>query len=323
MFQKEYYTIPEEDGTVSPDAEAEFKNVRENIDRMKEDGVKTAIFLLSHWYFNSIDNGLAQRDVQQLPMNSYEDLDNNKFWIHWCERPEPGNNSWTEVSPDNFTCPNPDDILIIYTECFDEFDEEMIAGYAQRIRGGVERFGVLPDLGITLEAQGAISKVDGGSAEIATGPRTGAKIVVPADPDPNAPEGYYPIPGERDINYETITDPANPKIAAWFDFTVLMGEQLNVTPDEALPQAAGAVGPAVYIGPYRTLLNKPARVTLPYDANAVSDTAAITARIFNDLTKTWDTVYPVSGGEGIVVDAANNTLSFDAQVLGIFILTSN
>ena len=45
----------------------------------------------------------------------------------------------------------------------------------------------------------------------------------------------------------------------------------------------------------------------------------MTPRIFNDLTKTWDPVYPVSGGEGVVVDEANSTVSFDTQVLGIFV----
>ena len=84
--------------------------------------------------------------------------------------------------------------------------------------------------------------------------------------------------------------------------------------------APGAVGPAVYIGPYRTLLNKPARVTLPYDSDAAE---SIKPLIFNDLTKTWDAVYPVAGGEGVAVDEVNNTVSFDTQVLGIFVLAAN
>jgi hypothetical protein len=124
----------------------------------------------------------------------------------------------------------------------------------------------------------------------------------------------------KEIEYTTINDPEDPKIGAWFDFNVYVGEQTEVEPGVALPDVADGsrVGPKVYFGPYRTLFNKPARITLPYDVALVANPGALRPRIFNDLTRTWDTVYPVPAGTGLRVDLQNNTVSFDVQTLGIF-----
>ncbi len=315
MFQPEFYTVPGQ-------TESEFKNIRENIDLAKQDGRKEIVVLLSHWYYDSIDNGLAIRDVNRLPINTKQDLENDKFWIDWCESAAVSNSNapWTEVDPPNYECSNPNDVHIVLTETFDNVSDEFILNYATIIRGGVERYGVFPDLGITIEAQGAISKTTGGTAAITRGRRARAKIEVPPDPDPNLPEGYYPT-ADHAIVYETINNPETDlKQAAWSDFTAYVGEQQFAAPGQALPELAGSVGPAVFFGPYRTFFNTPARITLPYTRLRVRNPKNIRPYIYNELTKGWDQVYPAPGGQGIEVNRLARTVSFDAQVLGIFAL---
>lgn len=315
MFQPEFYTVPGE-------TESEFKNIRENIDLAKQDGRKEIVVLLSHWYYDSIDNGLAIRDVNRLPINTKQDLENDKFWIDWCESAavSDANAPWTEVDPTNYECSNPNDVHIVLTETFDNVSDEFILNYATIIRGGVERYGVFPDLGITIEAQADISKTTGGTAAITRGRRAGAKIEVPPDPDPNLPEGYYPT-ADHAIVYETINNPETDlKQGAWSDFTAYVGEQKFAAPGQPLPELAGSVGPAVFFGPYRTFFNTPARITLPYTRLRVRNPKNIRPYIYNELTKGWDQVYPAPGGQGIEVSRPARTVSFDAQVLGIFAL---
>ena len=336
MFQPEFYTITSTYAD-TPQTESSYKNVREQIDRLKTDGRKQALFLLSHWYYNSVDNGVAHRDVNRLPFNSYAQLDNGQFWVDWCESSTPGDDTWTEVSPPDGRCSDPDDIHIMYSECFDPVAEEFTFGYATRIRGGVEQFGTFPAaFDITIDAQGPISKRSGGTVRVTSGPRAGAAIHVPADPDPDAPDNYSTVDGY----FAAFNDPADPKIGAWFDFTAYVGQQSRV-PDaeivhanipsytaepsyttQPLPMAADAAGPAVYFGPYRMIINKPARISLPYDAANVSDPARLQPRIYNDLTRQWDPVYPSPAGAGRVIDLAAHTVTFDAQVLGIFCLVA-
>jgi hypothetical protein len=323
MFQPEYYTAPGQ-------AESEFKTVRQSIDQVKQDGGRQMLLLFSHWYYDSIDNGMAVRDVNDLPFNSYADLENEIYWIDWCENPEPGDNTWTEMSPAGHTCSNPNDVYIMMTNTFDDYKFEFNLNYANRIRGGVERHGTFPNLGIQVEARGEICALNGGMAEVTTGSLAGSKLVVPADPDPTAPEGLYPgvcITGEEletcnDIKYETVNDPDAPKVGAWDSYTAFIGTQADVEPGVVLPDVSAGVrvAPRVYFGPYRTLFNKPARITLAYDASKVTDPASIKPYIFNDLTRQWDYHYPVPAAQGTVIDTSVATVTFDTQVLGIFTL---
>ena len=81
-------------------------------------------------------------------------------------------------------------VHIVITEAFDDQMDDFSRGYFSRIRGGVERFGVFPSesLSLTIEAQGAISKLNGGNLTSTTGESMGARIDVPADPDPEKPD---------------------------------------------------------------------------------------------------------------------------------------
>ena len=104
------------------------------------------------------------------------------------------------------------------------------------------------------------------------------------------------------------------------DFTALIGTQAKSDPDTDMPSHPNAISPVVYLGPYRTLFNVPATVTLPYDQGSVDDPSKITAFIFNETTKEFDPVHAVPAGEPIRINETAATASFDVQVLGNFVL---
>ena len=87
-----------------------------------------------------------------------------------------------------------------------------------------------------------------------------------------------------------------------------------------MPKLVNAVSDSVYFGPYRTLFNAPATITIPIDRTKVSDASKIQAYIFNDLSQTFDPLFSVPGGTTISVDINEGTASFDTQVLGVFVI---
>ena len=206
-------------------------------------------------------------------------------------------------------------------------------GYAQRIRGGIEQFGVLPDLDIEILATGPVSYLNGGLIEIKNGALKGAKLFVRPDAHPGKPESYS---YQRSYRHQNSRDPNTDKsairpfnefatydshlISAWFDFNAMIGTQKNSKPDQEMPKLVNAVSDSVYFGPYRTLFNAPATITIPIDRTKVSDASKIQAYIFNDLSQTFDPLFSVPGGTAISVDINEGTASFDTQVLGVFVI---
>ena len=277
----------------APDDPLRFPTIREAIDRAKAAGHRDLVVLLSHWNYNNTDNMLALRKLNRLPYNSREDVRAGKFWIDWCE----GGDGPAEVD-----CASDGAARLTLSEVFDEQAEAFGIGYGHRMRGTVERHGVLPDH-VRPVARAPVSMAEGGVLEVAEGPLAGARLAVPPDPKPGLPEG------NRWDDYEVFVDPAEPFIGAWFDF------EAYAAPGGRAPEHAA--GPAVLFGPYRTIVNKPARVTLPL--HAASD-AAGTVRpvIHNEVTGGWDPVYPVTGGRPAEWDREARTISFDTQVLGVF-----
>ena len=105
-------------------------------------------------------------------------------------------------------------------------------------------------------------------------------------------------------------------ISAWDDFTGYIGKQ-----DVSLAQLqvkADIVSAPVLIGPYRTIVNRPATVTLPF-TDGEADSAA-RPFVYNDATGGWDPVYIPAGSKPIRIDAEAGTASFDTQVFGVFAL---
>jgi len=216
-------------------------------------------------------------------------------------------------------------------ETFDEVREEFNIGYAHRIRGGIEQFGVLPDLGIEILARGPVSYLEGGTIEVTEGKLKGVKLFVRKDAHPGEPESYsyqtsYRHQNSRDPNIgESAVRPFNEfgnyddhLISAWFDFNAIIGTQSKSKPDKEMPKLGNAISESVYIGPYRTLFNSPATITIPIDPDKVTDPNRIQAYIYNDLSEEYEPVFKVPGGQNIRVNLDNGLVSFDTQVLGIF-----
>ena len=107
-------------------------------------------------------------------------------------------------------------------------------------------------------------------------------------------------------------------ISAWFDFNAMIGTQSKSKPDQEMPKLSNAISESVYIGPYRTLFNSPATITIPIDTDKVTDPNKIQAYIFNDLSGEYEPVFKVPGGQNIRVNLDKGSVSFDTQVLGIF-----
>jgi hypothetical protein len=62
------------------------------------------------------------------------------------------------------------------------------------------------------------------------------------------------------------------------------------------------ISPVVMIGPYRTIVNKPASITLPFDTNKAGNAESVLPVIFNEVTQDWDPVFSVAGGAAMLVD---------------------
>jgi hypothetical protein len=278
-----------------------FPTLRENIDRAKTEGRGEVIVLLSHWYDNNRDTLLAVRVLQGLPLNSRRDLGHGKYWIAWCEVAD---------SQDFVPCDDEERALsrIQYTEAFDAVADTFALGYAHRIRGGVERFGVLPK-GIEPLATGPVGRERGGVVRAGDGYAAGASLMVYPDRYPGAPESYTPE------SFRTINDAADNAVGAWDDFDAYIARP----PAMAMHDLGfNSASDPVLFGPYRTLFNQPVSITLT--AHPGADLIQARPYIFNEATRGWDPVYRVPGGRGVRSNALGNTVSFDAQILGIFML---
>ena len=285
MFPPRYYG--------APDDPLRFPTIRETIDRAKAAGHRDIVVLLSHWNYNNTDNMLAMRRINRIPYSSREDVRNGKYWIDWCE-PAGGD--------ERLDCTTDGAVHLTLSEVFDRQAQAFGIGYGHRMRGTVERFGVLPE-GVEPVVTATITAAHGGVLKVDGGRLAGVRLQVQEDPRPGLPEA------NRWNDYEVFVDPAEPFIGAWFDFEAYAAAGAR-TPEYA-------AGPAVLFGPYRTIVNKPARITLPLDIE-VDNAAAVEPVVYNEVTRHWDPVYPVAGGRPVEWDRAGRTISFDTQVLGTF-----
>ena len=290
MFPSSYYG--------AADDPLRFPTIRENIEQAKAEGRRDVVILLSHWSYNNTDNMLAMRKLNQIPYSSREDVRQWKYWVEWCE---------LAGAPEPVDCGLEGAVRLGFSEVFDKQSDAFAAAYAHRIRGTVERYGLLPT-SVTPLVTGPVSAADGGVLEVSSGPLAGARLAVPADPQPGLPES------NRWDDYQVFVDPARPFIGAWFDFEAYIAQ--------VGPEPEGAVSAAAMIGPYRTIVNQPARITLPL-LRELSDVSQVQPVIYNEFTENWDPVYPVAGGQGLSFDAQTGTVSFDVQVFGTFALIAN
>ena len=128
------------------------------------------------------------RTLNDLPLNSIVEMHQGIHSISWCAR-YAGPGDYTQMSVPENGCPE-SYAHIQMTEAFDDLAWEFAVGFANRIRGGIERFNVFPNLDITIAAEGIIDKHEGGRADVLDGPLKGAGLLVRPDPQPNAPGNY-------------------------------------------------------------------------------------------------------------------------------------
>lgn len=297
------YGLATPDDFTSKDAANRFRTLRENIDLAKRDGRREILAVLSHWYYNGRDPLLAVRVMQKIPLNARADFRNGQYWVEWCEKVE---------SPDPVPCDrnDPGVARLQYSETFDSVAKEFGIGYAQVIRGAVERFGVYPtSTGLEIAARGPIDREAGGTVAVASGALAGARLVVAKDAHPGEPESF------DGRTYRAFADPADNFVSAWESFEGYVGTQR--VPLDRLAARARVVSPAVLFGPYRTIVNRPATFTLPVKVKA-KDIAALKPFVFNEVTQDWDPVFVPAGGHALAYDPKTRTASFDSQVFGVF-----
>lgn len=300
-------------------------------DAILNQGKEEVVVLLSHWGYTFWILLTSMREAWDMPLNSIQEIREREYRKVWCER-YLGPDDFEQAEAVNNECPEGYTRLQI-TEAFEDFTEDYALNYANRIRGGIERFGIYPDLDIEILAQSPVTRVKGGAAEVTAGPLEGVRAIVPADPQPGVPENYrwedrYRPATDKDPNtgpdavraindYASMADFLD---GAKDDFTLVIGTQAKRTPDEAMPAHPRAVSPAVYVGPHRTLFNAPATIVLPYDAALVTDPERIRPYVFNEITRAYESVPPVLDGQPARIDTIAERVSFQVQTLGQFVL---
>ena len=161
----------------------------------------------------------------------------------------------------------------------------------------------------------------------------GAKLVISADPNPDRPESYswynrwrpstdkQPNTGPdavRAINeYDQISDFLD---RAKDDFTAVIGTQEKATPSQEMPIHPNAISETIFFGPYRTTLNVPAQITIPFDKEKITNPENITPIVYNELTEEFEQHPKVRNNYINKIDAENGTYTFESQVLGQFAL---
>lgn len=292
----------------SQDPSQRFRTLRESIDLAKADGHRYIVVLLSHWYYNGRDPLLAIRALQDIPLNSREDLRTGKHWIRWCE---------ARGSKEALGCDTGNDLVEIqYSETFDDWAKEFAIGYAHRVRGAIERYGVYPrEIDLEILAKAPIDRVMGGTVRVTSGSLKGAQLVVAVDRYPGQPENFDAK------NYRAFIDPADNLVSAWDDFEAYIATQR--VPDKYLSDHGQMVSASVLFGPYRTLVNRPARITLPLRSErrlGSDEIPRLRAFVYNEVSGSWDPIFQPAGAEPLTYDSRSHSASFSVQVFGIYAL---
>lgn len=301
------YGLVQPDDFKAMDPAVKFRSLRDNIDLAKKQGRKEILAVLSHWYHNGRDPLLAVRILQKIPLNTREDIRNGKFWVDWCEKVD---------SSDPVPC-DPQDASLVhlqYSETFDSWAKEFGIGYAQNIRSAVERFGVFPSAtNLQIVTRGPIDREAGGTVAVKTGKLKGAAFTIAKDAHPGQPESF------TQAESKPFMDPADNFVSAWDSFEGYIGTQ-DVALDR-LAKHSKPVSDAILYGPYRTIVNRPATITVPVRV-AKGDLAALRPFVWNDVSEDWDPVFVPAGGKALTYDAKSKTVSFDTQVLGVFAIAA-
>jgi len=270
-------------------------NIRQAIRLAKEDGHDKILVAPCHWFYDCIDTLVRMREINNLPLQPKGSIANHQYDITWCEE---SGDTWIDCSSQNAVTE------ITLAQAYSNRIEDFATCYYVRLRGGLEKFGLYPDdAQIQIKASQSLTKLDGGIVEVTNPFSTlrGAKIEIPADPYPDRPEGF---------TWNTCVytnDPNDTMDCLWEDLTISIGVQEN----PPTIQTAQAIGPAVHLGPYRTLFNRDVTITIPYDTQT-ENAEDITVYIYNHLTEDWESL------EAEDVDLDGRLVTFKTKVLGLF-----
>ena len=273
-----------------------YNGTRDAINMAKQAGYKNIIVVPCHWNYDNLDTAIRLKQLAKLPITPREDMINGIYEYTSCEK-ESKNQVACDSDNGTFT--------ITVAPSYSTLPEEFSTAYFVMLRGALERFGLYPKGEFLFRAASQdVTKLDGGMVA-ASGPFSpvrGASIEIPADPYPDRPEQFTPD------NAVAVSDPENTNDCLWEDTTITIAWRMN---PPALQRGVRPVGPAVHLGPYRTLLNRDATVTIPYRRLlALGAANRITPYIYNHVTRQWDAI---EGGT-----AENGLLRFKTKVLGLF-----
>ncbi len=291
--------------------ETVFASIRDKIQQAKADGIDKMIIVPGHWNYDNLDTILRMKELNDIPLPPKSNLEAGIFeWTH-CEPA----GSWNATSEtwdgiDDVACDDPTSVAtIIAAPSYSYVSEEFAVSYYVMLRGALEKFGLFPyGEEPDIDATRMVAKLSGGIVTVTdpTSPIAGASIAIPADPYPGYPEGFTWEAGLPDTAVP-INDPADTNDCMWEDTHISIGFQAS----PPAMTSATSVGPAVHIGPYRTIFNRDVTITVPYDS-ALAGTQAVNVYIYNHITESWDAIAPD------VVNPLTGTVTFTTQVLGLF-----
>tara|TARA_B110000116_G_scaffold176470_1_gene152726 strand:+ start:197 stop:2539 length:2343 start_codon:yes stop_codon:yes gene_type:complete len=315
-----------------PEDPLRYINLRETIeDTILNQKKKEVIIQLSHWGYSYWVLIINMREALNIPLNSIEEIHQGELRMTWCEKHHaPGD--YEQVPAVNHQCPEGFSRIQLM-EAFEDFVDDMAVNYVNRIRGGIERLQIYPNLGITIAAEGQITKLNGGIVEVNSGALAGAKIAINADPNPKKPISYTwdnrwrpesdrnPNTGSdavRAINeYDQISDYLD---SSKDDLIIVIGTQEKASPREKMPIHPNAISKTVFFGPHRTIFNVPVLITIPYDQEKLKNPANIKPLVFNEITQSFDIHPKVRRNYNNQLDTTHGTFTFETQILGQFML---
>jgi hypothetical protein len=277
-----------------------FYTIRECMDMAKEMGIKNMIIAPCHWYSDNQDTQVIMRKNNHLKFTPKEDQANGKWDVRYCE----------DADGEEVACTGSETADITITSSYTDQPDDFAMVYYVVLRGGVEKLGVYPnDAKIKIEASSMITKKDGGTVSVNKflSPINKAKIEIPADPSPEYPENFTPPEQGLPTAAIPFSDPDNPYDCMWEDTDISIGRQGNVP----AMKTARPAGPAVYVGPYRTLFNKDVTISIPY-RRFLASPSKIQAFIYNELSKDWEAL------DEAQADFIKGTVTFKTKVLGLF-----
>jgi hypothetical protein len=271
-----------------------YYGTRDAINMAKASGYEVIIVAPCHWNYDNLDTAIRMKQLAGLPITPKAAMDNGTFAHTSCETP---GGLQVECTSDNASA------LIVAAPSYSGLPEQFATAYFVMLRGAIERFGVYPkDEKLWRAAARLITKEKGGrvAALNPLNPVFRSSIAIPADPYPTQPDEFTPQTAVA------VNSPDNTNDCLWEDTKIGIAWRMN---PPAMQAGVTAAGPAVHMGPYRTLFNRDVTIRIPYRWYLARG-RQVRPYIYNHVTQAWDALNPVKVAGGMV--------TFTTKVLGLF-----